>query len=241
MFHSTDMGDNLEEMVETEDCKVLRMRDPSGDGLMLNSAGTTIRQNQTIVNVAMAELMLAMAATVKAHTTSMNTAVVQMMVGFSTTIRSNGASVRTAMQSVMLVVVAEVNNYKDQFNEAGRNVSQGFINGIRSKLSGASQAGRDLGLAALNAAKMSDEAIKVAQKGLDSFKDWAEERKYYSELSLKEELAGWETLQKKYREGSEERKHRKTGAFHKADSITGPYDCRKSEKKQCHPVFQTAA
>lgn len=213
---------------------------------MLNSAGTTIRQNQTIVNVAMAELMLAMAATVKAHTTSMNTAVVQMMVGFSTTIRSNGASVRTAMQSVMLVVVAEVNNYKDQFNEAGRNVSQGFINGIRSKLSGASQAGRDLGLAALNAAKkaldshspsrefielgknigegmtiginnaivpvssaaakMSDEAIKVAQKGLDSFKDWAEERKYYSELSLKEELAGWETLQKKYREGSEERK-----------------------------------
>lgn len=213
---------------------------------MLNSAGTTIRQNQTIVNVAMAELMLAMAATVKAHTTSMNTAVVQMMVGFSTTIRSNGASVRTAMQSVMLVVVAEVNNYKDQFNEAGRNVSQGFINGIRSKLSGASQAGRDLGLAALNAAKkaldshspsrefielgknigegmtiginnaiipvssaaakMSDEAIKVAQNGLDSFKDWAEERKYYSELSLKEELAGWETLQKKYREGSEERK-----------------------------------
>ena len=213
---------------------------------MLNSAGTTIRQNQTIVNVAMAELMLALAATVKAHTASMNTAVVQMMVGFSTTIRSNGASVRTAMQSVMLVVVAEVNNYKDQFNEAGRNVSQGFINGIRSKLSGASQAGRDLGLAALNAAKkaldshspsrefielgknigegmtiginnaivpvssaaakMSDEAIKVAQKGLDSFKDWAEERKYYSELSLKEELAGWETLQKKYREGSEERK-----------------------------------
>lgn len=213
---------------------------------MLNSAGTTIRQNQTIVNVAMAELMLAMAATVKAHTTSMNTAVVQMMVGFSTTIRSNGASVRTAMQSVMLVIVAEVNNYKDQFNEAGRNVSQGFINGIRSKLSGASQAGRDLGLAALNAAKkaldshspsrefielgknigegmtiginnaivpvssaaakMSDEAIKVAQKGLDSYKDWAEERKYYSELSLKEELAGWETLQKKYREGSEERK-----------------------------------
>ncbi len=28
MFHSTDMGDNLEEVVETEDCKVLRMKDP---------------------------------------------------------------------------------------------------------------------------------------------------------------------------------------------------------------------
>lgn len=34
MFHSTDMGENLEEVVETEDCKVLRMKDPSGDGLM---------------------------------------------------------------------------------------------------------------------------------------------------------------------------------------------------------------
>ena len=35
MFHSTDMGDNLEEMVETEDCKVLRGGDPSGDGLFI--------------------------------------------------------------------------------------------------------------------------------------------------------------------------------------------------------------
>ena len=34
MFHSTDMGDNLEEVVETEECKVLRMQDSSGDGLM---------------------------------------------------------------------------------------------------------------------------------------------------------------------------------------------------------------
>ena len=213
---------------------------------MLNSASTTIRQNQTIVNVAMAELMMAMATTVKTHTATMNTAVVQMMVGFSTTIRNNGTTVKTAMQTVLIVIVSEINSYEKQFTDAGRNVSQGFINGIRSKLSGASQAGRDLGLAALNsakkaldshspsrefielgknigegmtiginnaivpvtsaAAKMSDETIKVAKKGLDAFKDWAEERKYYGELSLKEELAGWETLQKKYREGSEERK-----------------------------------
>lgn len=34
MFHKADMGDNLEEMIETEDCKVLHMRDESGDGLM---------------------------------------------------------------------------------------------------------------------------------------------------------------------------------------------------------------
>lgn len=34
MFRHADMGDNLEETVETADCKVLRMRDESGDGLM---------------------------------------------------------------------------------------------------------------------------------------------------------------------------------------------------------------
>ncbi len=34
MFHSTNMGENLEEVVETEDCKILRMKDRSGDGLM---------------------------------------------------------------------------------------------------------------------------------------------------------------------------------------------------------------
>lgn len=33
-FRNGDMGDNLEEMVETQDCKVLRMKDESGDGLM---------------------------------------------------------------------------------------------------------------------------------------------------------------------------------------------------------------
>lgn len=35
MFHSTDMGENLEEVVETEDCKVLRMKGPNGDGLSI--------------------------------------------------------------------------------------------------------------------------------------------------------------------------------------------------------------
>lgn len=35
MFYSTDMGENLEEVVETEDCKVLRMKGPNGDGLSI--------------------------------------------------------------------------------------------------------------------------------------------------------------------------------------------------------------
>lgn len=34
MFRVADMGDNLEEMVETEACKVLQPRSEGGDGLM---------------------------------------------------------------------------------------------------------------------------------------------------------------------------------------------------------------
>lgn len=34
MFQATDMGENIEEVVETADCKVLRMKDSSDDGLM---------------------------------------------------------------------------------------------------------------------------------------------------------------------------------------------------------------
>lgn len=34
MFHSTDMGEHLEKVAETADCKVLRMKEAGGDGLM---------------------------------------------------------------------------------------------------------------------------------------------------------------------------------------------------------------
>lgn len=34
VFHTTEMGDNMEEVVETEECKVLRLNESGGDGLM---------------------------------------------------------------------------------------------------------------------------------------------------------------------------------------------------------------
>lgn len=34
MFRGADMGDNLEDVVETKECKVLRLKDQSGEGLM---------------------------------------------------------------------------------------------------------------------------------------------------------------------------------------------------------------
>ena len=135
---------------------------------------------------------------------------------------------------------------KPEFETAGENAGQGFVNGIRSKFSASSSAGRSLGLAALNAAKkaldshspsrefiylgenigeglaigvnnsivpaaqatsnMIGEVIDVSNKGIDAWKDWVDEKTYYDELSLKDQLAGWENLQKQYKAGSEERK-----------------------------------
>lgn len=34
MFRKNDIGDNPEEVIETDECKILRMKDESGDGLM---------------------------------------------------------------------------------------------------------------------------------------------------------------------------------------------------------------
>ncbi len=165
---------------------------------------------------------------------------------------SGKKSAKTAVESMLRTVQSSLNSavdsvrkYRDDFNQAGKDVAQGFILGIKSKLSSASSAGWNLGRAALVAAKkaldshspskefielgknigegmviginngivpvtwasakMSNAAIEASKQGLESFQTWLEEKKYYSEISLKEELAGWEALQKMYAEGSEER------------------------------------
>jgi len=46
---------------------------------------------------------------------------------------------------------------------------------------------------------------KVKEAGLKETVAWIEKRKYYNQLSLKEELATWEKLQKRYKQNSEER------------------------------------
>ena len=47
---------------------------------------------------------------------------------------------------------------------------------------------------------------ELEKKGFEHSKDWIDERKYYNELSLEEELKAWMRVQSRYNEGSEERK-----------------------------------
>lgn len=48
---------------------------------------------------------------------------------------------------------------------------------------------------------------ELDQAGYKHSVDWINDRKYYNELSLKEELAAWERVQKRYTVGTEERKN----------------------------------
>lgn len=83
-----------------------------------------------------------------------------------------------------------------EFIYLGQNVGEGFKIGIDNWISPVAQ----------TTSKMMNTAISVAKEGLDAFEDWADERKFYGELSAMEELEGYKQLQKMYKEGSEERK-----------------------------------
>lgn len=75
------------------------------------------------------------------------------------------------------------------------------------------QIGEDMAIAANNAIVSKTKAlgstfaevVAVTAGGIDTWKAWAEDRKKYNELSVKDELAGWTLIQKMYKEGTKER------------------------------------
>ena len=213
---------------------------------MLSSVSGSITSNISIPNSAMEALVESMANIVDTKVSVIEDAIDGMMRNIGTSITSSTNTVKSAMGVVVTAAVTKINGMKPEFETAGKNAGQGFVNGIQSKLGSASSAGRSLGLAALNAAKkaldshspsrefiylgenigeglaigvnnsivpasqatsdMIGEVIDVSNKGIDAWKDWVDEKTYYDELSLKDQLAGWENLQKQYKAGSEERK-----------------------------------
>ena len=213
---------------------------------MLSSVSGSITSNISVASSAMETLVESMANIVDTKVIVIEDAIEGMMRNIGTTITSSSNTVKTAMGTVVTAAASKINSMKPEFETAGENAGQGFVNGIRSKFGASSSAGRSLGLAALNAAKkaldshspsrefiylgenigeglaigvnnsivpaaqatsnMIGEVIDVSNKGIDAWKDWVDEKTYYDELSLKDQLAGWENLQKQYKAGSEERK-----------------------------------
>lgn len=213
---------------------------------MLSSVSGSITSNISVASSAMETLVESMANIVDSKVIVIEDAIEGMMRNIGTTITASSNTVKTAMGTVVTAAASKINSMKPEFETAGENAGQGFVNGIRSKFGASSSAGRSLGLAALNAAKkaldshspsrefiylgenigeglaigvnnsivpaaqatsnMIGEVIDVSNKGIDAWKDWVDEKTYYDELSLKDQLAGWENLQKQYKAGSEERK-----------------------------------
>lgn len=77
-------------------------------------------------------------------------------------------------------------------NELGQNTGQGFADGITSTEPKVKMAAKSV--------------ADVAKDQLQSSKDWIDDRKYYNQLSLQDELAAWERIQARYKEGTDERK-----------------------------------
>ena len=212
---------------------------------MLSTVSGAVLSNLPVTNGAMETVVQSLANIVDGEVPAIRTSTSDMMRTMEASITAHSRTVGDAMRTVLSTAVSNINRMKPEFETAGKNAGQGFINGINSKLGGARSAGRSLGLAALEAAKkaldshspsrefihlgenvgeglaigvnnsivpaaqaasgMIDEVIAVSEKGVDAFEDWINEKQYYGELSLMDELAGWENLQKKYRAGSEER------------------------------------
>ena len=212
---------------------------------MLSTVSGAVLSNLPVTNGAMETVVQSLANIVDGKVPAIRTSTSDMMRTMGASITAHSSTVGDAMRTVLSTAVSNINRMKPEFETAGKNAGQGFINGINSKLGGARSAGRSLGLAALEAAKkaldshspsrefihlgenvgeglaigvnnsivpaaqaasgMIDEVIAVSEKGVDAFEDWINEKQYYGELSLMDELAGWENLQKKYRAGSEER------------------------------------
>lgn len=212
---------------------------------MLSTVSGAVLSNLPVTNGAMETVVQSLANIVDGKVPAIRTSTSDMMRTMGASITAHSRTVGDAMRTVLSTAVSNINRMKPEFETAGKNAGQGFINGINSKLGGARSAGRSLGLVALEAAKkaldshspsrefihlgenvgeglaigvnnsivpaaqaasgMIDEVIAVSEKGVDAFEDWINEKQYYGELSLMDELAGWENLQKKYRAGSEER------------------------------------
>ena len=83
-----------------------------------------------------------------------------------------------------------------EFMYLGQHIGDGLAIGIDNSI----------GKAANSSGKLANEIIENSKKNIEDFQDWIEEKKYYNEISLKEELDAWTLVQQRYKEGTEERK-----------------------------------
>lgn len=169
---------------------------------MMSGMYTTIRNTSNSAKSAMQTVMIAALNGVSSYTNQFYTLGSNAGQGFVNGISSKMSASTSAGRSLALAALNAAQKALDshspsrEFIYLGENMGEGLAIGAQNSIVPAEQA----------TSTMIDEVLSVASKGIDAFEEWAEEKKYYDELSLSDELAGYEKLQTMYAEGSEERK-----------------------------------
>lgn len=120
---------------------------------MLGYVTTAISNNQVMTTAAMRTLVTNMTTIVSTNTPNMTAAFTTMMIGICTAVSTNGVTVRTNFSLIITQSLAILNNSVPQFREAGKNVTQGFVDGINANLQSAIQAANQLAKVTISAAQ----------------------------------------------------------------------------------------
>lgn len=197
---SSAMETLVESMAGIVDKKVVVI-ESAVEGMMRNLA-VSILSSSGAVKAAAGTVASAAVSQINSMKPEFETAGENAGQGFVKGIRSKFSASSSAGRSLGLAALNAAKKALDshspsrEFIHLGENIGEGLAIGVDNSIVPAAQATSD----------MIGEVIAVSSKGIDAWKDWVDEKTYYDELSLKDQLAGWENLQKRYKAGSEERK-----------------------------------
>lgn len=120
---------------------------------MLGYVVTAINNYQPVTKTAMQSLMLGMVSVVTLNAPKMTTSITTMMTGMLVTIRTNGELIKTSFRLTISQSLSILNTSVPQFKDAGKNVTQGFVDGIKANLQSAIQAANQLASVTISAAQ----------------------------------------------------------------------------------------
>lgn len=150
----------------------------------INGLADSVRENGPIIGDAMGNLAGAMIEGLIGGITAGVSRVVD-------TVKNLGASILTSFKEKL-----GIHSPAKEFIYLAKMIGEGVVIGIDNSI----------GPVGNSISRMTDKIMEVSEKGFDEFESWLSDRKYFNELSLKEELFAWEKIQERYLEGSEERK-----------------------------------
>ena len=223
---ATEVNDAVQDMLKSVSASITNGKNLTTPGMesVMKSLAEVVTENATKINNSVSEMMKGVVTTILSSSPSVQAAAIVVVSNAVTAISSmrgqfvalgqnsaqgyiNGlyamrGSVWSAGWTIgnaaLQAAKAALDSHSPsrEFIYLGQNVGEGFKIGINN----------GIGPTVKTTSAMMNQSIATAKKGIDAFEDWLDERKYYSEIALKEELAGWEQLQKQYKVGSEERK-----------------------------------